>query len=133
MLETGRMLINMSVGAIVFLCFYSAIQNGAEYYINRAQINTVDLQHFKEGDLPTKQFLDSLSPETRAQLTIPPEGISSGNLALILQEMAGKPESERHIAVYQPTPFVPIIFTGVLFTVLTGISTVQYFKLLLFR
>lgn len=133
MLETGRMLVNMSIGAIVFLCFYSAIQNGAEYYINRAQINTVDLHHFKEGDLPTKQFLDSLSPETRSQLAIPPEGISSENMMLILQEMARRPENERLITVYQPTPFVPIIFTGVLFTVITGISTVQYFKLLLFR
>jgi hypothetical protein len=131
--DTGRMLVQMSVSAILFLCFYGAIQYGAEYYINKAQTTTVDLNALKEGDLPTNKFLDSLPPDARTQISVSPEGLDQNDLHAIVSTVSSSQNISREIPVYKPTPFVPIIFAGVLFTVITGISTVQYLKQLIFH
>jgi hypothetical protein len=113
------------------LVFYGAIRTVADYYINKAQTFIIDIGGLKEGDLPTREFLNSLSPDAKAALRVAPEGITSGEAETIKNDVVAK-GGDRAI-VYEPIPFVPIILAGALFTVIAGISSVQYVKLLLFR
>lgn len=132
LLKTSHMLVNMSFSALKFIILYGIIQQVADYYINKAQTLVIDPMTLKEGDLPTQKFIQSLSAETRSKLRITPEGLSSENLAIIMSDIAMKPGGGGAASVYQPTPFVPIIFAGVLYTVITGVSSVEYLKVLLF-
>jgi hypothetical protein len=126
-------LLSMIVNALRFMLLYGVIRTAADYYINKVQVNTIDRAALKYGDLPTKEFLDSLSPETRTQLRISPEGLSAENLELIMKELSGKKGGTGKATIYEPIPFVPIIFAGVIFTVITGVSLASYIKLFVFR
>jgi len=129
--KSAAMLAKMSLNALKFLVFYGAIRTVADYYINKAQTFIIDIGGLKEGDLPTREFLNSLSPDAKAALRVAPEGITSGEAETIKNDVVAK-GGDRAI-VYEPIPFVPIILAGALFTVIAGISSVQYVKLLLFR
>ncbi|HPN94067.1 MAG TPA: hypothetical protein PLS19_05850 [bacterium] len=129
--KSMEMLANMSLNALKFMVFYGAIRSVADYYINKAQTVGVDIEGLKEGDLPTREFLNSLSPDAKESLRVAPEGITAGEAETIKRDVVGK-GGDRAV-VYEPIPFVPIIFAGVIFTVIAGISSVHYVKLLVFR
>ncbi|HPI78692.1 MAG TPA: hypothetical protein PLK80_18320, partial [bacterium] len=67
----------------------------------------------------------------KESLRVAPEGITAGEAETIKRDVVGK-GGDRAV-VYEPIPFVPIIFAGVIFTVIAGISSVHYVKLLVFR
>ncbi len=126
-------LLKMSLDAMKFIAFYGAIRVIADYYINRSQIIHIEPSALKEGDLPAKEFLDSLSAEARSGLRVSPEGLSAEETAKIQDDLRSRKENDAQAIIYKPIPFVPIIFAGVLFTVIAGISSAHYLKLLIFK
>lgn len=131
--KTNIMILLMIINAVKFLLFYGIIMGIADYYINKAQTKTKPLHELKTGDLPTRQFMQMLSPEALAELKVIPEGLSEQNIKVIVSDLSKKTDAPAEITVYVPIPFVPIIIAGVLFTVITGVSSAQYIKLFLFR
>lgn len=129
----NAMLLDIALTALKFLFLYGSVKYLTGVFTMRTQVSLKKLSEIEEGDLLTEESLESLPPDERARLDIPPEGLTADNLRAIQGAFAGKRLKEEPVLqIYKPIPFVPVITAGVLFTVITGLSAMQHLKEIIF-
>ncbi len=130
--EAQYTLTRVLASSIKFMALYGIVNGLVKYYITNTQVVVKNVDELKEGDLPIRESLGILSHEARAMLEVPSEGLTAENIAVIRHDIANRNAGDNLIHIYEPIPFIPIIFAGVVFTVVTGVSSVVYLKNLFF-